>query len=200
MRSVEYIEKYRKLVKLLRILSQVGYWVSAVIVLILLPLALYLSARAGIALSYGIPENLYLVDGVIRYNLALVAETVTPLQMTMIIKQLFFSIVVYSTVFGLILFYLCGVLRMVENGTPFDRENARRISSIGLIFLVGSIFIGSAQASSANTIIHVLGLTDTMSVNYSLNTMMLFAGLLLLILSSVFRYGSYLQEEYDATL
>jgi hypothetical protein len=159
-----------------------------------------LSARAGIALSYGIPENLYLVDGVIRYNLALVAETVTPLQMTMIIKQLFFSIVVYSTVFGLILFYLCGVLRMVENGTPFDRENARRISSIGLIFLVGSIFIGSAQASSANTIIHVLGLTDTMSVNYSLNTMMLFAGLLLLILSSVFRYGSYLQEEYDATL
>jgi hypothetical protein len=29
---------------------------------------------------------------------------------------------------------------------------------------------------------------------------MIVAGLLMLILSGVFRYGSYLQEEYDATL
>ncbi len=79
-----------------------------------------------------------------------------------------------------------------------EQEIARRIASIGIVFLVGSLLVVSAQASTAN--VHALRLTDVMSVNYSANTTMLFSGLLLLILSSIFRYGSYLQDEYDATL
>lgn len=198
MRSAEYVKKYRKLAKLLRILAQVSYWASAAAVLFLLPLAIYLSIRGGISLNYGIPENFRLVDGIIRYNLAL--GSVTPSLITEIVKQILFSIVVYSAVFGSILFYLCGVLKTVEYGVPFEQENARRISSIGIIFLVGSLFVGTAEASTANTIIHSLRLTDMMSVNYSANTTMIFSGLLMLILSGIFRYGSYLQEEYDATL
>jgi hypothetical protein len=194
------VEKYRKLAKLLRILAQVGYWVSAIAVLFLLPLAIYLSIRGGISLNYGIPENFCLTDGVIRYNLALAAGTVTPSQMTAIVKQILFSIVVYYAVFGSILFFLSGVLKTVEDGAPFEGKNARRISSIGFIFMVGSLFVGTAQASTANTLIHALRLTDMMSVNYSANTIMIFSGLLMLILSGIFRYGSYLQEEYDATL
>jgi hypothetical protein len=43
MHSVEYLKKYSKLVKVLRILSQIAYWLSVVAVAILLPLAIYLS-------------------------------------------------------------------------------------------------------------------------------------------------------------
>jgi len=48
--------------------------------------------------------------------------------------------------------------------------------------------------------LHALGLKEMMGVYYSINTTMIMTGLLMLILSGIFRYGAYLQEEYDATL
>lgn len=202
MRSTEYLQKYRKLIKVLRVLSQAGCWLSAAAVLVFLPLATYLTMRGGGSLTYALPSGFRLgyIDGVISYNLALAAGVITPARMKVILIQLFFSMAVCSAVFGAALFYLSGVLGMVEKGLPFDRSNARRIASIGFIFLLGSVMVGVAQASVANIIVHSLDLTDLVSVNYSANTTMLSAGLLLLILSGVFRYGSYLQEEYDATL
>jgi hypothetical protein len=202
MRSTEFLQKYRKLIRFLRILSQIGCWLSAVAVLVFLPAAIYLSVRGGGNLTYALPPGFRLgyIDGVISYNLALAAGTVAPPRMTGILIQIFFSSAVCSAVFGAILLYLSGVLGMVEKGLPFDRGNARRIASIGFIFLVGSVMVGTAQASVANIIVHALNLTDLVSVNYTANTTMLSTGLLMLILSGVFRYGSYLQEEYDATL
>lgn len=161
-----------------------------------------MSFQSRYAITISIPENLHLgyVDGVIRYNLAFAVAAVTPQYINSIINRMLYSIVVYATVFGGISFYLSGVLKAVEKRAPFEQKNPRRIASMGLIFLVGSVFVGSAQASVANIIIHAMGLTEALSVNYSANFAMVSAGLLLLILSSIFCYGSYLQEEYDATL
>lgn len=202
-RSVEYLKKYSKLAKVLRILAQVVYWLSAVAIAILLPLAIYLSVSKHWFISIGVlPGNLRLgyIDGVIRYNLALAAGAVTPEHANAILVQILFSIVVFTAVYGAISFFLSGVLKTIENGEPFQRNNARRIFFIGLIFLGGSLFVGTAQASAANVIIHAMRLTEALTVNYSANSIMIVAGLLMLILSGVFRYGSYLQEEYDATL
>lgn len=203
MRSEEYLKKYSKLVKVLRILAQVVYWLSAVAIAILLPLAIYLSVSKHWFISIGVlPGNFRLgyIDGVIRYNLALAAGAVTPEHANAILVQILFSIVVFTAVYGAISFFLSGVLKTIENGEPFQRNNARRIFFIGLIFLGGSLFVGTAQASAANVIIHAMRLTEALTVNYSANSIMIVAGLLMLILSGVFRYGSYLQEEYDATL
>ena len=203
MRSEEYLKKYSKLVKVLRILAQVVYWLSAVAIAILLPLAIYLSVSKHWFISIGVlPGNFRLgyIDGVIRYNLALAAGAVTPEHANAIFVQILFSIVVFTAVYGAISFFLSGVLKTIENGEPFQRNNARRIFFIGLIFLGGSLFVGTAQASAANVIIHAMRLTEALTVNYSANSIMIVAGLLMLILSGVFRYGSYLQEEYDATL
>lgn len=202
MRSIEYLKKYSKLVKVLRILAQVVYWLSAAAIAFLLPLAIYLSVSKNWAISIGVPEHLRLgyTDGVIRYNLVFAAGAVTPEQASAILVKILFSIVVFAAVYGVISFFLSGVLKAIENGEPFQSNNARRIFSIGLIFLVGSFFVGTAQASTANVIIHAMGLTNALTVNYSANSIMIVAGLLMLILSGIFRYGSYLQEEYDATL
>ncbi|NLB80999.1 MAG: DUF2975 domain-containing protein [Clostridiaceae bacterium] len=202
MPSVEYLKKYSKLVKVLRILSQVTYWLSTAAVAILLPLAIYLSVSKQWCIVIGVPGNFRLgyIDGVIRYNLAFAAGAVTPEHANAILVQILFSIVVFAAVYGAISFFLSGVLKAIENGEPFQRNNARRIFSIGLIYLGGSLFVGTAQASAANVIIHAMRLTEALTVNYSANSIMIVAGLLMLILSGIFRYGFYLQEEYDATL
>lgn len=202
MRTSEYLSRHKKLVKLLRILSQVGYIASTVLILTILPLAIYLSIAANWNISFGVPNlnQLGYMDGVIRYKLTFAVGAVTPDQAVAIFRQMLFSIVIFATVYGAISFYLSGVLKAVENGIPFEPKNVRRLSSIGLIFMVGSLFVGIAQASTANVIIHAMGLTDALTVNYSFNSLMMVSGLMMLILSGIFRYGSYLQEEYDATL
>lgn len=202
MRSIEYIKKYSKLVKVLRVFSQVFYWLSAAAVAILLPLAVYLSVSKNWFVGVSVPGNFRLgyTDGVIRYNLALAAGAVNPEQAGAILVRILFSIMVFAAVYGAISFFLSGVLKAVEKGEPFQSSNARRIFSIGLVFLGGSFFVGTAQASTADVIIHAMGLTEVLTVNYSANSVMIAAGLLMLIPSGIFRYGSYLQEEYDATL
>ncbi len=200
MRALDYLDKNRKLVKVLRILSQVGLWASAAAVVISLPLAVSLAGGNNWGIFQAIPENLDFgyVDGVIRFNVML--TDITPRQVQIITAQILFSITVYGAVFGAVMFYLSNVLKTVENRMPFARENARRIASMGLVFLAGSLFTGMIQAGTANAIIQTLRLTEMMSVNYSLNSSMLITGLLLFVLSGIFRYGAYLQEEYDATL
>ncbi|EEG78935.1 DUF2975 domain-containing protein [Dethiobacter alkaliphilus] len=195
------VERYRKLAKILRVLSQVGYWGSALVVLILLPLAIYISTAQNIAFGWGTMEyfNLGLTDGVIRYNLSLAEQSTDPGVSRTVVAGILYSVVVYSAVYGLVLFFLSGVLKSVEKGTPFIRQNARRLTSIGIVFIVGSVFAGVTQAAAAYAIIQALDLA-ALSVNYSVNSNMILTGLLMLILSGVFRYGAYLQEEYDATL
>ncbi len=200
MRALEYLDRNRKLVVVLRILSQVGLWVSVAAFVISLPLAVYLVSVQSAVIFQGIPENFNFgyIDGVIRFDLAL--NKIHPRQIQIIVGQILFSVVTYAAIFGAVMFYLSGVLKNVEKRLPFARENARRISSMGLIFLVGSLLTSSVQAGTANVVIHALGLTEMMGVNYSINTTMIMTGLLMLILSGIFRYGAYLQEEYDATL
>jgi hypothetical protein len=200
MRALDYVDKNRKLVKFLRILSQIGLWGSGAAVVIFLPLAVYLASGNGADLFMNLPEtfNFGYTEGAINFNIGL--DDISPQVAQTIIVQLLFTIVIYAAVFGCILFYLSGVLKAVENRSPFARENSRRISSMGVVFFAGSVITGLMQAATAHALIVALGLGETMSVDFSFNSTMLMTGLLLLILSGIFRYGTYLQEEYDATL
>lgn len=200
MRALEYLDKNRKLVKVLRILSQVGLWASAAAILILLSLAVYMTSTHSAGIFQGIPDNHNLVYSGIVIRLGLTLSNVAPQQIQTIVTQILFSAAAYACIFGGVLFFLSGILKNVENRLPFAPENARRISAMGVVFLVGSLVTGLAQAITAGSAIHALGLTEVMDVNYSINTPMLMNGLLMLILSGIFRYGAYLQEEYDATL
>lgn len=200
MRSRDYLEKYGKLTKALRILSRIGFWVSLVLTAVLLPAATVLLMSGRLGISVALPENLMLVDGVIRYNIAMLADSLSPADATAIIARVLFSIAVYAAVVGATLFFLCKILHSVEQGNPFDGKTPGRLSAIGVIFLAGSVLVGIAQANIASVLIHAMNLTESISAYYTINDMMVISGLLLLILSAIFRYGSYLQEEYDATL
>lgn len=83
----------------------------------------------------------------------------------------------------------------VEKGRPFTPENAKRLVIMGLVpigisVVMQGVRIGALMGNS-------IGL---FSIPQSYNLGGLFLGLILLVLSRVFKHGQYLQDEYDATL
>ncbi|MCG8640293.1 MAG: hypothetical protein MI862_11170, partial [Desulfobacterales bacterium] len=77
--------------------------------------------------------------------------------------------------------------------------NAKRITVMGVIFLIGSLVYKAAGGVVAMAIINTYNLSN-FKINFSPDIFMLFTGFMLLILAGIFQYGSFLQEEYDTTL
>jgi|SRR5690554_1270272 len=199
MRASEYLEKNLKLVTVLRVLTQIGFWLGVVLG------SCFLILFAGSFLMnfdwrFMTKFLVYLEFGVLRYKLPLMAEALSVHELLSIFRLICSVIVLNSTFSSLVFFYLKGILSAVEKGRPFVPGNARRLSLIGIVFLISSLLLTNLEAILVYTILHAVNIAGMFSVSFTLNTIMLFAGLLLLILSGIFRYGSYLQEEYDATL
>lgn len=93
---------------------------------------------------------------------------------------------------------------LTEN-KPFTLENSRRIRIMGILTLVGSVVyssIGSAIGSWFFVdIFNRLDIPDLkITIAYQLNLESLFFGVVLLILSEIFRRGCELQEQVDLTV
>ena len=194
----EIQRKVKKGANVLRILSQIMLWSSlvaaalAVIYGILLSIfpdtfARLLGAAGGAAsieigiLYYHAPESLSYLD-VLKVN-----------------QTMAFVIGLSCAMGALFLRQLVGILRDVEEGRPFSPDNARRLGKMGVLVIVISVVYRIGQAAALSTLIDMAGLND-FSVNFAPNTDMIFIGILLFILAGIFKYGGYLQDEYDATL
>jgi len=94
---------------------------------------------------------------------------------------------------------LARILRSVDNDTPFKKENADRIRAIGMILILSSFLVPAYDYIPAIMMMNLLKIKD-ISLNYSVNISLALAGILMFILSGIFRYGSYLQDEYDGTV
>lgn len=137
------------------------------------------------------------LNGIIRYNLNQVElEGVST-------KNIYITILIMSGIlFALaipVLRQLVLVLKTVEDKKPFAKENSGRISIIGAVFIIGSFLIPAAEACVAKVMIDTLQIQN-ISTNYSANFYLIFTGIMMFILGGIFRYGSYLQHEYDETV
>lgn len=93
---------------------------------------------------------------------------------------------------------------LTEN-KPFTLENSRRIRIMGILTLVGSVVyssIGSAIGSWFFVdIFNRLDIPDLkITIAYQLHLESLFFGVVLLLLSEIFRRGCELQEQVDLTV
>lgn len=193
-------EKVRRMARILRIVVQVFFWFCivavalggiAVLVILFVPETAFMitgDTRPGFSLT---------VDGMVRYQVDSQVET------DLCIKPVVQAV---STMAVLLLAGLAGmfqqlrdVLRTVEEDRPFVKENSRRIRIIGVILIFGSLVYDVAGGYVASSIIHAMNIPN-MSVNFSVDMFMLLTGFMMLVLAGVFRYGSFLQEEYDSTL
>lgn len=104
-----------------------------------------------------------------------------------------------------ILFYLINfrqlqlILKTVIKNRPFDEKNSKRLLIMSITFIAASFLFEIAGSVVFSKIFETIGIVGQ-GYSFTPDFTMLFTGILLSILSGVFKYGNYLQEEYDETI
>lgn len=190
-------EKFKRLATVLHKVMNVLFWVFIV--------AAVISALGSVVMAF-MPADYFLsgntrplllsLDNVIKYRL-------TPPVNRVSLKPIFQTVIVLSTaaftIMAILFKNLIGILKTVREDRPFARDNANRLTTMGVILLISSVVANVIRAAMVLAIVNTLNIPN-IEVNFSFDLTMLLMGLLLLILAGVFRYGSYLQEEVDSTL
>lgn len=101
----------------------------------------------------------------------------------------------------IVLHNLWRIMQTVTKGMPFVRENARRLRIIGIAIIAFELLLTLAgyftrQWVAASFIIDGVTLRQSFDVDYDT----IVAGLLILVLSEVFRHGTNLEEDQSLTV
>jgi phosphate/sulfate permease len=140
---------------------------------------------------------LFKIEGLFEYDLA------KEIGNSLVIKPII--LVIIPAILVNILFYLINikliqsVLKTIKDDRPFDEKNAKSLFKMSMVFIAASIILEALGRKVFVVILETIGI-EGISASLSINLTMLFTGVLLLVLSGVFRYGNYLQEEYDETV
>ncbi len=184
----------------LRIVMNVFYWVSIVVAIgsLIAAIVIKLISDSHFVLNGKSIGHLgFSLDGLIKYNLNEVA--LQGINM----KNIYIAIIIMSASISFltipILKQLVLILKSVDEDKPFAKENAKRISTVGIILILSSFLIPAFEVFVGSTMIDTLKIQN-LSTNYSLNISLILSGLMMFILSGIFMYGSYLQHEYDETV
>jgi len=193
--------KHKKLASVLRVLATAGFWLSVVMMVV--------SFVGSIGLRF-VPENtlnefFLSSNGSMSVGLDIIyieitkemlkEATIAPVMTSLLIFVFFASILL-----AVVCRQLVKVLKNVQNGEPFAKENAKSISIMGVAMIISSVVLSNASSYFMSTMIHSFKLENIVANTSSPDTNLLLTGLLLLILGEIFKYGAYLQNEYDSTL
>lgn len=97
---------------------------------------------------------------------------------------------------------VCSLFSNIEKtGRPFELECNYMLRRVGLLFLIGGIAVRLLSATVTGLILSAFGgsFTDAF-VGQLFEPSMLFAGLIISLIASVFRYGCILQKQDDELL
>lgn len=193
------MQKIKRYSRVLRFVMNVFYWVSlvtacisfiATVATIFIPASKFIF-KNNYAGSFGIS-----LDGLIKYNLTEAAQGIS-------LKDVYLTILFMSVVLLFLVAFvakkLVHILKSVENDSPFEKENAERILAIGRILVLSALFIPALKFIPAKVLLDLVKMQN-IDLNYSVNIYLLLAGFLMFVLSGIFKYGSYLQSEYDETV
>lgn len=107
--------------------------------------------------------------------------------------------------------YMIQLLRKVlvpmMAGQPFDGTVSGNIKKLGIVVIIGGIILDVAQAVGSGALLYRYNIPSLLSdnisrinVNYEINMTSILIGVLVIMLSYVFRYGEELQQQADETL
>jgi hypothetical protein len=198
--SENQLLKMKKVAHILRILMSIIFWMCIVGTII---------SVVFLIVNKVLPEEFFVIkevnhlgfslsmDGLIRYR---VDEAV---QKGISFKPIMVSIAIMVSTgcvgISLLVKQLEGLLRTVEKNEPFVSDNTKRLVYIGFILIIGSFLYKGAGFIVASSIINTFHITN-IDLVYSVENSMTLVGFMILIVAGVFKYGSFLQKEYDSTL
>ncbi|KAB3532449.1 DUF2975 domain-containing protein [Alkaliphilus pronyensis] len=192
--------KYKKMAKVVYSIVRIISW----LIIILAGISLIM----GLAVRF-LPDNFNLIntsskgtfalspDNIITFRIP--NEMIRGINLKPLYSTFFTGIFVVLTLTAIVLRQLLYILNNVVKGKPFDLVNAKKLFIIGCTFILGSFVIPVVKALLINKIIHHLSF-DHVSTTFTISIELLFTGLLIILLSEVFHYGAYLQQEFDSTL
>lgn len=195
------ITKFKRIARILRIITLTEMWSVAVlagITAIADVVFMFLPQHAFELGSETIKHLSFSADSIMSYKFITAPGTITN------IKPLLNSISVMVIISAVLLipisYQLSLILKSVENASPFTDDNASRLNIIGRILCLGAFLYPLAEYIAAKMVMEIIK-NPQITAHYSaINFSMLLSGILVLILGGIFKYGNYLQEEYDATL
>jgi len=195
------LNKVKRFAKSLRIVMNVFYWSSVVAIIIaavLLPLINFLP-KDYLTAKHFLNSNA-------SFNFSFNGLQFSPgmsisenADFTPVIMSILGFVFIYGFALSVIFKQVRNILKTVETGTPFEKDNTKRLSKIGAVLIIGSFLFNAMNGLVTINIIKLFE-WNKYSFVYSPDLFILFTGLLILILAGIFNYGAYLQNEYDTTL
>ncbi|MEA2015326.1 MAG: DUF2975 domain-containing protein [Actinomycetota bacterium] len=192
--------KLKKLAGIIKIIFDVFFWATLVLGAI--------SFLFFIA-TFFVPENIFVVSGIregwsismiggiMRYNID--PDLYSNINLKHFLKAILPAVTVISLMLMIIAHNLKLVLKTIVKDRPFEKSNSKRLLVIGIVLIAGSIILNITEGITALAIINTLEIKNV-DVVFTVDGAMLLTGILVIILAGIFRYGSYLQDEYDTTL
>jgi len=199
MKNSPYASKIKRMSYMLRVVMQVFFWTTLLGMILLVVGAIivqFLSDDVFIVKQTGNRGFVLSMDNLIRYR---IPEASVGISAKPIYKAIAWAAAFCSGGLAIVFRQLTALLKTVEQDKPFAKENAKRLTVIGTVLLLGSIILKITGAMVANTVINTFNVTN-LDVNVSIDVFMALSGFMILVLGGVFKYGNYLQEEYDSTL
>lgn len=117
----------------------------------------------------------------------------------------FLKVVVMCALFIIGIIQIARMFENVSRGKPFVRENARRLRIVGYTMAGGAIFKLLIQTETFLLFMDAIEMEGAQIpwswlIRENLNLGLLFGGLVVLVISEVFRLGNRLQEEQELTV
>jgi len=190
--------KYSKLSKGIYVIVNISFWI--LIGLAILATLLTIVTRVFpdiINLSDSDGSFRISPDNIIQFEIS--TSDISNTDIAEIYSYLFAGSALLLILILLVLGQLRIILKNVVNENPFAEKNAKSIKNIGYVIMASSLVMPVTKAFLINKIIHAFNLSNV-NVVYTVNIEVLIIGILLLIVSAIFNYGAYLQQEYDTTL
>lgn len=190
----------KKATKVLKVVLDISFWVLLVLGVINLfgsVVMLFIPDTSFILNSSQYGHFRLSIEGMI--NFAISPSVNSYISLKTYFQAVSLIIFVFSVIIVAILYELRQILRAVINNKPFDKKNPKRLSIIAIVLMIGSIVVNIVRIRMAKVIVDMMKIPG-ISINYNIDMSMLLYGFLILILAGIFKYGCYLQEEYDATL
>lgn len=192
--------KMKMLAKVLNIICNVAFWITAVGFVLFLLASIFISfiPKENVAVSANMSGSLSATLGgnvLFKFD----PQTTGSILIKPFLQALFMYISFGALMVSVILFEVKRILKTVIGDNPFEKGNSKNLTVIALVLMAGSILVPIFEGRIATAIIDTFKISN-INISYSLDGNLLFTGILILILAGVFQYGNYLQEEVDSTL
>jgi magnesium-transporting ATPase (P-type) len=145
-------------------------------------------------------------NGGVRFRLLHVYGEFSYLNMPRaMVLAIFFRLFVQCALFFIGVVQMANVFEDVSQGRPFVKENARRLRIVGYAMAGGAIFKFVVQMSTLFMFKDAIAIPGTSIPWYwllkeTLSLGLLLGGLVVLVISEVFRLGNRLEEEQELTI